>query len=148
MKINEFRDSRLILLGYWALSLPPENIRKPEVFWFFRGSRKRPVVWNNDLNWCFHFHRIPRGDIFYIQVPNHYTRIFSYEIFFFKFGSISFKLKTLETNTLWYLPKHKSRKPVEIFWKFFSLRFFILWDLNYCGKVCYDNICNETFSSN
>ena len=30
---------------HWFLSIPPENIRKQEVFWCFRGYRKRPVAW-------------------------------------------------------------------------------------------------------
>ena len=34
---------------YWSLSIPPEKIRKPLVFWCFREYKKRPVV-RNRLN--------------------------------------------------------------------------------------------------
>ena len=31
---------------HWSLSIPPENIRKPDIFYVFRGYQKRPVAWN------------------------------------------------------------------------------------------------------
>ena len=33
----------LILLCYWSISIPLENIKKWEVFWCFQGYRKSPV---------------------------------------------------------------------------------------------------------
>ena len=35
-----------------SLSILPENIRKPLVFWSFQGYRKRPAAWNEFL---FHY---------------------------------------------------------------------------------------------
>ena len=31
---------------HWSLLIPPENIRKPLVFWCFQGYQKRSVAWN------------------------------------------------------------------------------------------------------
>ena len=42
---HHFKSSQSISC-HWSLSIPPENIRKSEVFWGFQGVSKRRVVWN------------------------------------------------------------------------------------------------------
>ena len=54
-----FEKASLPISCHWSLSIPPENIRKPEAFWCFRGGggvskEISGVKWGNAILFIVH----------------------------------------------------------------------------------------------
>ena len=88
---------------HWSFLLPPEYIRKtsekPEVFWCFRGHRKKPGVWNG-LKTLFKWRH------FHLPLSILWIYIFSFQILNSEAATRGIIWKKVFLNILQYLQKN------------------------------------------